>query len=159
MPTSDSSAIWVQVTEDELRVESLVAWVTDPACGAVNLFCGTVRDHSEGRPGVTCLEYEAHPDQVEPRLVLVAEAALARWPGLGRVALHHRVGTLTVGETSVVVAVSAPHRKEAFAASSWCIDTLKATVPIWKREVWEGGAGWGLCGHELTELTDLAGSA
>jgi molybdopterin synthase catalytic subunit len=158
MSENDRSAIWVQVTEEELSLEDVATWVTVPACGAINLFCGTVRDHSEGRPGVVRLEYEAYADQIEPRLTSVAEAAHARWPELGRVALLHRVGTLAVGETSVVVAVSAPHRQEAFAASSWCIDTLKATVPIWKREVWEGGADWGLCSHDLAEATDLAGS-
>lgn len=158
MHVRDLSVIWVQVTEGELRIEDVAAWVAAPECGAVNLFCGTVRDRSEGRPGVTFLEYEAFVDQVEPRLWNVAEAALDRWQVLGRVALLHRVGTLSVGETSVVVAVSAPHRQEAFAASSWCIDTLKATVPIWKREVWEGGADWGLCAHELSEVADLAES-
>jgi molybdopterin synthase catalytic subunit len=147
MHVRDSSVIWVQVTEGELRIEDVAAWVAAPECRAVNLFCGTVRNRSEGRPGVTCLEYEAFVDQVEPRLWNVAE-----------VALLHRVGTLSVGETSVVVAVSAPHRQEAFAASSWCIDTLKATVPIWKREVWEGGDDWGLCAHELSEVADLAES-
>ena len=141
--------IWVLLTEDELDLGGVASWVTVPGCGGTNLFCGTVRDHSHGRPGVTRLEYEAYREQAEPRLHQVAEGAFARWPDLGRVALHHRVGTLAVGETAVIVAVSAPHRAEAIAASAWCIDTLKATVPIWKREVWSGGEDWGLCAHPL----------
>src|SRR5664280_123459 len=156
MPGSASSMIWVEVSRDPLPLVDVAAWAIDPACGGLNIFCGTVRDHSDGRPGVVCLEYEAYTEQVEPRLAALAEAACSRWPGLGRVALLHRVGTLAVGEMSVVVAVSAPHRREAIEASSWCIDTLKATVPIWKREVWEGGSDWGLCTHDLTEVADLA---
>ena len=77
-------------------------------------------------------------------------------PVLGRVALHHRTGTLVPGEPSVVVAVSTPHRAEAFEAARWCIDRLKASVPIWKRETWEGGEGWGL---DATEIEDVAGTA
>lgn len=146
---------WVGVTTDPLPVGAVTEWATVPSCGAVALFCGTVRDHSEGRPGVVRLDYDAYEEQVVPRLEAIAGSARGRWPDAGRVALLHRVGTLGVGEVSVVVAVSTPHRAEAFAAASWCIDTVKATVPIWKREVWEGGEDWGLCAHELVEVDDL----
>jgi molybdopterin synthase catalytic subunit len=105
------------------------------------------------------LEYDAYVEHVVPRLDAIAQSVRQRWPEVGRVALLHRVGPLTVGDVSVVVAVSTPHRQEAFAACSWCIDTVKATVPIWKREVWEGGSDWGLCAHDLVEVDDLgAGS-
>jgi molybdopterin synthase catalytic subunit len=114
-------------------------------------FCGTVRDHSDGRAGVTSLEYEAYEEHVVPRLTDVATAARARWPEIGRLALLHRVGRLVVGEAAVVVAVSTPHRGEAFAAAQFCIDTLKHTVPIWKLETWDGGSDWSLCAPEGPE--------
>jgi molybdopterin synthase catalytic subunit len=83
---------------------------------------------------------------------IVAEAR-RQWPVLRRVAVLHRVGELAVGETSVLIVVSAPHRAEAFDAARYCIDTLKSTVPIWKRETWEGGSDWSLCSHPVDEVT------
>ena len=136
-------ADWIAITDDALPVERALEWPVLPGCGAVVAFSGTVRDHAEGRPGVSSLEYEAYVEEAEPVLREIAADARRRWPGLGRVALLHRTGRLDVGETSVLVAVSAPHRDEAFAAARHCIDTLKATVPIWKRETWEGGEAWG----------------
>ena len=103
---------------------------------------------------MTELEYEAYEDEVGPRLAAIAADARRRWPVLGRVALLHRVGCLTVGETSVVVVVSAPHRPEAFDAARFCIDTLKSTVPIWKRETWEGGSDWATCSHPVGEVSE-----
>jgi len=115
------------------------------------VFCGTVRNHSDGRPGVVSLEYEAYLEQVEPRLMAVASTARARWP-VGRLALIHRVGRLEVGEVSVVVAVSTPHRAESFEAARFCIDTVKESVPIWKRETWSEGSDWALCPNELVDV-------
>jgi molybdopterin synthase catalytic subunit len=115
------------------------------------LFSGTARDHAEGRPGVERLEYEAYESQVVPRLGAVAEEARARWPDLGRIALLHRTGVLEVGEAAVVVVVSAPHRAEAFAGARFCIDALKQSVPIWKRETWSGGESWGLEAQHVIE--------
>ncbi len=89
------------------------------------------------------LEYEGYESEVDARLVALAGEARSRWPVLGRLVLLHRLGALEVGETSVLVVAGAPHRAEAFEAARWCIDTLKATVPIWKRETWEGGVDWG----------------
>lgn len=140
---------WVGLTDEPLPLEAALAWATRPDCGAVVLFSGTVRDHAEGRPGVSVLEYEAYAEQVEPRLAAIASEARARWPVLGRVALLHRVGRLELTESSVVVVVSALHRAEAFAGARFGIDTLKATVPIWKRETWEGGSDWGLDAHPV----------
>lgn len=142
---------WLAVSDAPLPVDEVTAWVSQPDCGATVTFCGTVRDHSEGRPGVTSLEYEAYLEQVEPRLAEVAASARDRWPVVGRLALLHRIGQLEVGETSVVVAVSTPHRAEAFEAALFCIDTVKQTVPIWKRETWAGGADWVQCSHDLDE--------
>jgi molybdopterin synthase catalytic subunit len=151
-PTSDD---WVALTADHLPVGQAVAWAERPHCGAVVLFTGTVRDHAEGRPGVSSLEYEAYEEEALPRLGVIAAEARVRWPVLGRVALLHRVGRLDVGETAVVVAVSAPHRDEAFEAARFCIDTLKTTVPIWKRESWEGGSDWGTDCQPVDEITPV----
>ena len=139
---------WVSLTADALSLDAATSWASLPNCGAVVAFAGSVRDFSEGRPGVFELEYEAYREQVEPRLRAIAAEARRRWPSLGRIALLHREGALGVGETAVVVAVSAPHRDEAFEAARWAIDTLKATVPIWKRERWAGGDDWGTCVHD-----------
>lgn len=133
---------WVGLSPHPLPLPAVAEWAVLPRCGAVVVFTGTVRDHAEGRPGVSSLEYEAYTAQVEPRLGGIADEARRRWPDLGRIALLHRTGLLEVGEASVAVAVSAPHRAEAFAAALFCIDTIKVTVPIWKRETWAGGRDW-----------------
>jgi len=104
------------------------------------------------------LEYEAYEEQVVPRLEALVGEARARWPDIGRVALIHRVGRVEIGESAVVAAVSAPHREEAFAAARFCIDGLKATVPIWKREIWEGGESWGLESQHISEAVTVAPS-
>jgi molybdopterin synthase catalytic subunit len=141
---------WFGLTEAELPIGAAVEWATQSGCGAVVLFTGTVRDHAEGRAGVTHLEYEAYETEVVPKLAEVASEARRRWPELGRLALLHRVGVVDVGEVSVVVVVSAPHRPEAFDGARFAIDTLKETVPIWKREFWSDGADWGLGANQVT---------
>ena len=146
---------WTGLSSEALPVERASAWVVRPDCGAVVVFSGTARDHSQGRPGVDRLEYEAYEEQVIPRLESIAASARKRWPELGRIALLHRVGEVPVGESAVVVAVSAPHRESAFDAARFGIDTLKATVPIWKREDWEGGSSWGLEPQHLVDVEDL----
>jgi molybdopterin synthase catalytic subunit len=144
---------WIAVSERELPTAQAMAWASEPASGAIVCFCGTVRDHSPGRASVTSLEYEVHPDHAVPRLAEVAASARRRWPVIGRLVLLHRSGGLTVGEVSVVVVVSTPHRAEAFDAAEYCIDTLKRTVPIWKRETWSGGTGWSVCTHDIEDLS------
>ena len=143
---------WVELTASPLPTEDALAWVTVPACGASVLFSGTVRDHADGRPGVSELDYEAYPEQVVPRLARIAAEARRRWPALGRVALIHRTGVLAVGDCSVLVVVSAPHRGDAFDAARWAIDAIKSTVPIWKRETWEGGSAWGSQSRAVAEV-------
>ena len=151
-PPQDRTTDWIDVTEQPLSVDVAAAWATVPHCGAVVTFSGVVRDHSEGRPGVTSLEYEVFAEAVVPRLADVGASARRRWPGIGRLALLHRVGRLGVGETSVLVAVSTPHRAEAFEAARHCIDTLKRTVPVWKHETWAGGSDWALCAHDIEDV-------
>jgi molybdopterin synthase catalytic subunit len=145
---------WVGLTADRLPVEAALEWVVQPGCGAVVSFVGTVRDHAEGRPGVTGIEYEAYAEQVELRLSAIARAARDRWERTGRIVLLHRVGPLAVTEASVLVVTSTPHRAEAFAASRFCIDTLKTTVPIWKRETWSGGVEWGTDAHDVVGVVE-----
>jgi molybdopterin synthase catalytic subunit len=136
------AADWVGITPDPLPVERALDWVVLPSCGAVVLFSGTTRDHAEGREGVTHLSYEAYEEQVGPRLEAIATEARARWPEVGRLVLLHRIGTVPLGESSVIVVASAPHRPEAFAAARFAIDALKAGAPIWKRESWTDGDDW-----------------
>jgi molybdopterin synthase catalytic subunit len=143
---------WLALTAEALPVAAAYDWCVRRDCGAVVLFSGTVRDHAEGRSGVAHLTYEAYEEHVLPRLQAIADEIRARWPGTGRVALVHRIGRLELGESSVIVAVSAPHRAEAFEAARFGIDTLKATVPIWKQETWDGGQDWALGAHELTDV-------
>lgn len=136
---------WLAVSEDPLPLADVMAWVVRVDCGAVITFCGTVRDHSDDHAGVTSLEYEAYLEQVEPCLAKIAASARSRRPEIGRLALLHRIGQLAVGEVSVIVAVSTPHRAEAFESGRYCIDRVKHTVPIWKRETWAGGSDWVCC--------------
>ena len=143
---------WVGVFAGSLPLGAAAAFVERQDCGASVVFTGAVRDHSEGRPAVRSLEYEAYEEEVTPRLAAIATEARARWPSLGRLVLLHRTGVLGVGEASVLVAASAPHRAEAFDAARFCIDTLKATAPIWKRETWEGGTDWSACAHPVSEV-------
>ena len=142
---------WLGLSSVALPVPAASEWAVTPACGGTVTFVGSARDHSEGRPGVHLLEYEAYESQVVPRLERIAAEARARWTTVGRIAMLHRVGRLEVGDVAVVVVVSAPHRDEAFAAARFCIDTLKASVPIWKKESWDGGSSWGLEAQHVAE--------
>ena len=129
-----------RVTDEPLSLDAVVAEVADERAGAVATFTGTVRRQSRGRE-VTRLEYEAYAEMAEDVMVELAADLLERYE-LCVIAIHHRVGTLGIGEASVVIAVSAPHRRDALAACKNAIDWLKETVPLWKKEVYEGGEEW-----------------
>ncbi|NNE73563.1 MAG: molybdenum cofactor biosynthesis protein MoaE [Acidimicrobiales bacterium] len=150
-PPTDSDT-WLGLSAEPLPVERAYTWAVRPECGAVVLFSGTARNHSTGRADVSELEYEAYEEQVEPRLASLAAEARRRWPDIVRIAMIHRVGPVAVTETAVIVAVSSPHRDAAFEAGRFCIDQLKATVPIWKRERWAEGESWGLEAQHITEV-------
>jgi molybdopterin synthase catalytic subunit len=150
-----TSHTWCALTEDPLPVGAIYEWCVQPQCGAIVVFSGVVRDHAEHRTGVTLIEYEAYESQVVPRLETIAAELRRQWPDAGRVAILHRVGPLKLGESSVVVGVSTPHRGSAFAAAEFGIDSLKATVPIWKREFWDGVSDWGLAATDITEANLL----
>lgn len=152
MRTPCDSDTWVGLSDQPLPVDTASSWVVLPRCGAAVAFSGTARDHAEGRPGVSLLEYEAYEEQALPRMAAIVDEIRTRWPDVGRVALLHRTGPVPVTESAVVVAVSAPHRDAAFAAARFGIDALKATVPIWKSETWEGGRSWGLEAQHVTEV-------
>jgi molybdopterin synthase catalytic subunit len=143
---------WIAICDQPLPADLALAWASQPDCGGIVSFCGTVRDHSDGRPGVTGLEYEVYPEQAVPRLEQVAATARHRWPMTGRLVLLHRIGELAVGEVSVVVVASTPHRAEAFDVARFCIDTLKHTVPLWKKETWSGGSDWTVCDHDSQDI-------
>lgn len=143
---------WVALTSGDLPPGLASAWVVRPDCGATVTFTGTARDHAAGRPGVHRLEYEAYEEPALARLRALVAEVRDRWPVVGRVALLHRTGGVSIGDAAVVVAVSAPHRAEAFEAARFAIDELKRTVPIWKREAWEGGESWGLEAQHLTDV-------
>jgi MoaE-MoaD fusion protein len=129
-----------RLSDAPLALEAVVAEVADERAGAVATFVGTTRLHSRGRT-VTHLEYEAYAGMAEDVMAQIADELERRYDLCG-VAIHHRVGRVGIGEPSVVIAVSAPHRGDALAACKDAIDTLKETVPLWKKEVYEGGEEW-----------------
>jgi MoaE-MoaD fusion protein len=129
-----------RLSEQPLSVDDAVAEVRDHAAGAIATFIGTTRAHSRDRD-VLHLDYEAYEGMAEQVMADLA-AELTRRHDLCKVAIHHRVGRVDIGETSVVVAVSAPHRAAALTACKEAIDELKTSVPLWKKETYAGGEEW-----------------
>lgn len=140
-PVSGGSQELFRVTEEPLDAQALASLVQRDEAGAITLFYGVVRNHSEGRD-VERLQYEAHTSMALRKLAEVAEETRVRFPGISCVGAWHRTGLLEVGETSLLVAVSAPHRREAIEACHWCVDRIKEVVPVWKKEFFHGGAVW-----------------
>lgn len=137
-----NARLHTDLTDVPLSVSDAYDFAEDPQAGAVVVFTGTVRASTDGRD-VAGLSYEAYRERAEGQLEALAVQIAQRWPQAAAVWLAHRVGDLAVGEPAVVVAVSAGHREEAFAAARWAIDTLKDTVAIWKQEHWaDGAAHW-----------------
>jgi molybdopterin converting factor subunit 1 len=128
------------ISEKALDEREVVARVAGDDTGGVVSFVGTVRNHARGQ-SIRYLEYEAYPEMAEREMQKIADEASRRWPGT-RLAIAHRTGHLAIGDAAVVVAACAPHRGEAFEACRYAIDTLKVTVPIWKKEVAESGEYW-----------------
>ncbi len=128
------------ISELPLDVADVVARVAGPDMGGIVTFIGAVRDHARGR-AIRHLEYEAYPEMAVREMEKIADEAARRWPQ-ARVAIGHRSGHLEIGEIAVVVAAAAPHRDEAFLACRFAIDTLKQSVPIWKKEFAEDGESW-----------------
>jgi molybdopterin synthase catalytic subunit len=130
-----------KITTDPIDVEALYRAVLRDRDGAVVTFCGVVRECSDSGRAVRYLEYEAYPEMAEAQMRAIGAEIKRRWD-IDDVAMVHRIGRLEIGEASVVIAVAAPHRGEAFDACEYAIDTLKATVPIWKKEVFADGEVW-----------------
>ncbi len=129
-----------RVTDKPINLQELVDCVTDPEAGAIATFIGTTRNNNEGRK-VIALDYEAYPEMAEKELTRLGEEARRKWQ-VCRMAIVHRVGPVQITEPSVMIAVSAAHREAAFAACRFAIEEIKKTVPIWKKEVYEGGEIW-----------------
>jgi molybdopterin synthase catalytic subunit len=130
----------IAITDGPIDVRAVEDAVRDPGHGAVLTFSGVGRNEFGGRP-VRALFYEAWTEVAVRALHEVVADTVARWPAV-RVAIVHRTGEVAIGEASVVIAVGAPHRAEAYEASRFAIDTLKARVPIWKKEIYADGAEW-----------------
>lgn len=141
----------VRLTREPIEIAGLTA--TSPADGALALFVGVVRNENAGRP-VLHLEYEAYEEMAVAEMERIEAEARRRWP-VTDVRMIHRLGRMEIGEASVAVAVASPHRGDAFEACRFAIDTLKQTVPIWKKEFYADGAVWlegpGQCAHEEAE--------
>ena len=130
-----------KIVEQPLSPDAVAASGGDPAAGGIVIFSGVVRNEKDGRP-VKYLEYEAHAAMAEAKMREIGAAVRRRWPSVKAVTMLHRIGRLEIGESSVVIAVSAAHRKEAFEACHYAIDTLKQSVPVWKKEHFEDGEVW-----------------
>jgi molybdopterin synthase catalytic subunit len=131
---------FIQLTREPLDRDALIAAVWHAGAGALVTFEGVVRDNARGK-SVRYLEYEAYVEMAEERMRAIAVEAQERW-GTDHIAVAHRLGHMEIGEASVIIVVASPHRAEAFDACRYIIDTLKATVPIWKKEVSPDGAEW-----------------
>lgn len=128
------------ITDQPLDIETVIAKVIRPEAGAVNLFTGTVREFTKEKRTLF-LEYQAYKPMAEKKLAEIGREIEAKW-GNAKTAIAHRIGRLDISELAVVIAVSTPHRKDAFAASRYAIDRIKEIVPIWKKEHWEDGSQW-----------------
>jgi molybdopterin synthase catalytic subunit len=135
-----SNNIDIELNSTPLSISACETFIESPDAGGAVVFIGTVRNKTQAKT-VTRLEFEAYAPMAIKEMHKIAEQALAQFAIL-KVAIHHRVGVLDIGEIPVVIAVSAAHRGAAFAACQYCIDTLKETVPIWKKEVFEDGEVW-----------------
>jgi molybdopterin synthase catalytic subunit len=129
-----------RVVDGPINLQELLDFVRDPESGAIATFIGTTRDNNEGRK-VIALDYEAYPEMAEKELARLGDEAKKKWD-IRRMAIVHRIGPVQITEPSVIIAVSAAHREAAFAACRFAIEEIKRTVPIWKKEVYEGGEIW-----------------
>ncbi|CDM95721.1 MAG: molybdenum cofactor biosynthesis protein MoaE [Limnospira sp. PMC 1291.21] len=144
LPTQSDFAISL----GQLSLEDVYNLVDDPANGAIVVMSGMVRNQTDGKP-VKSLEYQAYQPMALRVFQEIAEQIKTQWPDVTRVVIQHRIGHLQIGDISVLVAVGCPHRREAFEACQYAIDTLKHNAPIWKKEHWvDGSSSWvsiGLC--------------
>jgi len=147
-----------RLTDEPIDINELLVLVGHPGAGAVVTFIGTTRDNNEGR-SILSLEYEAYPGMAEREMANLGEEVVNQWQ-VARLAIVHRIGNVPIGQASVVIAVSAPHRDDAFKACRYTIDELKKRVPIWKKEIYEGGEIWigSQTGERFADVTAVAPS-
>ena len=131
---------FVQISDQPLAANQVMEMVTSPACGAIDIFVGTVRNQTKGK-AVIRLEFEAYEAMAVKEMEKIREEVMRKWPA-EHVAMHHRVGVLHPEDIAVIIAVATPHRAASFEACQYAIDTLKETVPIWKKEIFEDGEVW-----------------
>lgn len=134
------SNIDIVISESPLQVETCRTHVNHPGAGGQVVFVGTVRNQTKGKP-VVRLEFESYQPMAIKEMQKIADTINQKWSALA-IAIHHRVGILDIGDIAVIIAVSTPHRDKAFKACQYAIDTLKETVPIWKKEIFEDGEIW-----------------
>lgn len=145
---------WIEILPIPLPLTKAIDFVTDRSAGGIDIFLGTTRsENSPAHAKLIALDYEAYPEMATQRMQQMAATARNRWP-IVRLAMLHRVGRVAIAEPSVLIAVSCPHRGEAFAACRWLIDQLKADVPIWKKEIWADGADSWVHPHRPSSTSD-----
>nr|XP_032654834.1 molybdopterin synthase catalytic subunit-like [Chelonoidis abingdonii] len=137
----DEPKDFIKLNYEKLSTDEVSELVISPCCGAVSLFIGTTRNNFEGKK-VIHLEYEAYSPMAEAEIKKICRDVRQKWPSVKHIAVHHRLGLVPVTEASVIVAVSSPQRVASLEAVQYCINTLKATVPIWKKEIYEEAHSW-----------------
>ncbi len=135
-----SNSVDIKILDQDLDIQACIDWVMAAQSGGINVFVGTVRAETKGKK-VVRLEFEAYESMALKEMQKIATEVLVKWP-VHKIVIHHRYGVLEVGEVPVVIAVSAAHRDSAFEACRYIIDTLKTTVPIWKKEIFDDGEVW-----------------
>jgi len=130
----------IEISASILNIQSAIDWIMSPESGGIDVFIGTVRNATKNKP-VLRLEFEAYEPMALAEMEKIVKQAFDKWP-VQKILIHHRTGILQVGEVPVIIAVSAAHRDAAFDACRYIIDTLKQTVPIWKKEIFEDGEMW-----------------
>ncbi|KAG5890833.1 hypothetical protein JTB14_016211 [Gonioctena quinquepunctata] len=126
----------LKLTKDKLSIDLITSLVSSDSCGAISLFVGTTRNNFEGRSVVT-LEYEAYESMAIKSMEKICEDIRIQWPSIENIAIYHRLGIVSVGEASIIIGISSPHREEAIKATEWCINNIKKSVTIWKKEIYK----------------------
>ncbi len=137
---SASPGDWLEITAEPISAGKVIDFVTDASAGGIDIFLGITRRENRDDRELVSLRYEAYGPMAQQQFEAFAADARRQWP-IVKLAILHRVGTVAIGEPSVIVAVSSPHRAEAFAACRWIIDTLKQQLTVWKEERWGDGSG------------------
>jgi len=130
----------INISDQPLDHLACIQSATDPSCGGLSVFIGTVRNSTRGKQ-VQRLEFEAYAPMAEAEMKKIAGQIVSKW-NAHRIVIHHRTGSLSIGDTAVIIAISTPHRKASLEAVQFAIDTLKETVPIWKKEIFDDGEVW-----------------